>query len=150
VNGTEVKGKTIQDRLAAFGRYCRDAGLRLTYQRQEIFRELAEFPDHPSAETLYHRLRNRIPTLSLDTVYRTLATFAERGLINKVETVENQARFEAAIGRHHHLMCTNCKEIIDFDWPAVDESALPDDVKAWGRIDARSAVLYGICNKCVK
>jgi Fur family peroxide stress response transcriptional regulator len=150
MNGAGENGKTIHEKLAEFGRYCRSAGLRLTYQRQEIYRELAEFPDHPSAETLYQRLRSRIPTLSLDTVYRTLATFAERGLINKVETVENQARFEAAIGRHHHLMCTKCKEIIDFDWPVVDEATLPADLKSWGRIDTRSAVLYGICSKCMK
>lgn len=140
----------IEERLRAFEQVCRDAGLRLTYQRQEIFRELALRPDHPSAETLHQRLRERIPTMSLDTVYRTLATFAGHGLVNRIETVENQARFEADIGCHHHMMCIQCKEIIDFQWPAVDEAALPDVVGAWGRVEAKSVVVYGICRKCME
>ena len=66
----------------------RPAGV--THQRQEIYRELAQAEDHPSAEALHHRLQERFPTISLDTVYRTLATFAGCGLINKVDTVESQ------------------------------------------------------------
>lgn len=89
---------------------CKNAGLRLTHQRLEIYRELVAACDHPSAETLHQRLRKRIPTLSLDTVYRTLATLAEQGLINRVETLESQAHFEATSRRHHHLDLPEMRE----------------------------------------
>jgi Fur family peroxide stress response transcriptional regulator len=132
-----------------FEKACRQAGLRLTHQRLEVYRELAGADDHPSAETLHQRLRRSIPSISLDTVYRTLATLASHGLINKVDTVESQARFETTGKRHHHLICSCCKEIIDFNWHAVDEAALPDEVSRWGRIESKNVVVYGVCSKCL-
>ena len=72
----------MRENLTAFEHACRNAGLRLTYQRLEIYGELARSFDHPSVELLHQRLRRKIPTISLDTVYRTLATFAGLGLVN--------------------------------------------------------------------
>ncbi len=138
------------EQLIAFEQACKDAGLRLTHQRLEIFRELAAASDHPSAETLHQRLRKSIPTLSLDTVYRTLATFAEYGLIGKIDTVESQARFEATGCRHHHLICRKCGSIADFQWPSIDTAPLPEEIGAWGRIDIKNVVAHGVCKKCLE
>ena len=142
--------ESTREFFTAFEQACREAGLRLTHQRLEIFRELAAAKDHPSAETLHQRLRRKIPTLSLDTVYRTLTTFAGYSLINKVETVESQARFEATRMSHHHLICSNCKEIMDFHWSAIDEAELPEGISSWGRIDNKNVIIYGICSNCLK
>ncbi len=141
---------TFKQQLTAFEHACRKAELRLTPQRLEIFRELAKATDHPSAETLHQRLVKGMPTLSLDTVYRTLGTFASHGLIHKVQTVESQARFEVAQLLHHHLICRDCKEIIDFHWQFMDEAALPEEVHSWGRIERKNVVVYGTCHKCLK
>ena len=140
----------LKQQLAAFENACRKIALRLTPQRLEIFHELAKATDHPSAEILHQRLVKGMSTLSLDTVYRTLNTFASHGLINKVETVESQARFEVAQVLHHHLICSKCKEIIDFQWQFIDEAALPEEVKSWGRIERKSVVAYGTCQKCIR
>ncbi|KAB0671861.1 transcriptional repressor [Oryzomonas sagensis] len=139
----------LQKQVQQFGEACREAGLKLTHQRLEIFSELVRSPDHPSAEALHQRLRKKIPTLSLDTVYRTLATFARHGMITKVETVESQGRFEVTLAPHHHLICSRCNTIMDFQWPSMDETPLPETVKEWGRIDNRSVVAYGICKNCL-
>ncbi|BCS55744.1 Fur family transcriptional regulator [Geobacter sp. SVR] len=141
--------ESIEKRLAAFEQACRAAGLRLTHQRLEIYRQLALSRNHPTAEALYLELRKKIPTVSLDTVYRTLTTFASHGLINKVETIESQAHFEVTHEQHHHLICSRCKEIIDFEWRTVDDADLPEAVASWGRIDTRSVVVSGICRKCL-
>lgn len=141
--------QSLKQQLSAFEDACRKEGLRLTPQRLEIFRELAFAVDHPSAETLHLRLVQGMPTLSLDTVYRTLATFASHGLINKVETVESQARFEVAQLLHHHLICRKCKQIIDFQWQFIDQASLPEEVHAWGRIERKNVVAYGTCQKCL-
>ena len=141
--------KSLKLQLSAFEDACRDAGLRLTPQRIEIFRELAQATDHPSAETLHLRLTDKMATLSLDTVYRTLNTFAGHGLVNKVETVESQARFEAAHVLHHHLVCEKCKQIMDFQWQLIDQATLPETVKAWGRVERKSVVAYGTCSECL-
>lgn len=141
--------QTLKPQLTAFEDACRKASLRLTPQRLEIFRELAKAKDHPSAETLHQRLLKGMPTLSLDTVYRTLGTFASHGLVNKIETVESQARFEVAQLLHHHLICRKCKEIIDFQWQFIDDAALPEELKAWGQIERKNVVAYGTCNTCL-
>jgi len=140
----------LQLQFIHFKAACREAGLRLTHQRLEIYRELADSSDHPSAELLYERLNKKIPTLSLDTVYRTLATFNLHSLIHKVETVESQARFEVIYERHHHLICSQCREIIDFHWPSLDEVTIPKKVRSWGKIGSRNVVVYGVCKKCLK
>ena len=136
------------DKLARFKDACRRAGLRLTPQRLEIFRELAESTDHPSVEELHRRLLVKFPTISLDTVYRTLGTLARHGLVHKIESVETHARYEVRGAPHHHLICRRCKEIVDFQWAFFEDAALPDELKAWGRIEDRNVVVYGLCREC--
>ncbi len=134
----------------AFEEACRGAGLKVTRQRLEIYCELLSSTDHPTAEALHRRLRLKLPNISLDTVYRTLASFANHGLINRVETAESLARFEATFTRHHHLICRCCGEITDFTWPLLDDISLPHELGNWGKIDSKSLVIYGICNNCLR
>lgn len=136
--------------LTEFENACRKADLKVTHQRLEIFRELAQAHDHPSAEMLYNRIIKRLPTISLDTVYRTLATLEKHGLITRVQTLESQARFEAEMIRHHHAVCRKCGAITDFSWNTFDEVQVPAELSGWGRITKRNAILEGICNDCVK
>jgi Fur family transcriptional regulator, peroxide stress response regulator len=138
----------LQEHLSAFEAACRRAGLKLTHQRLEIYRELAASTDHPSAEVLHRRLIKKIPMLAMDTVYRTLRTLSQHGLIHKVETIESQARFEVIFERHQHLICRQCRQVVDFQWPSIDDVLLPDELMHWGKIDSRNVVIYGICNNC--
>lgn len=135
--------------LVRFKEACRSAGLKLTQQRLEIFLELARAIDHPSAETLYRSLQERLPTLSLDTVYRTLASLEKHGLIDRLNTRQSQARFEVVSDQHHHLVCINCREIIDFHWASFDRAALPEEIRDWGRLIRRNVTLQGICQRCL-
>jgi Fur family peroxide stress response transcriptional regulator len=141
--------KAMLGKRAAFENACREAGLRLTHQRLEIYSELAFACDHPTAEIIHQRIRKKIPTISLDTVYRTLATFAHHGLINKIETVESQARFEVKITRHHHLICRKCNAINDFQWESLDDVKLPVEISRWGRIENKNVIVYGTCSQCM-
>ena len=140
--------KISPEKLAAFEKACRKADLKVTHQRLEIFRELAESNDHPSAETIYKRLLRKLPTISFDTIYRTLATFEKHGLVTRVETIESQARFEAKMEKHHHAVCSKCGKITDFTWDIFDECALPQPISTWGSINKRNVTLQGICSDC--
>jgi len=142
--------KSLDEQLSDFEISCRNSGLKVTHQRLEIFRELLEAMDHPTADILHQRIRNRLPTVSLDTVYRTLATLADRGIINRVDTSESLARFEASQVLHHHLICRRCGEIKDFIWPLIDKASLPDDISTWGEANDKRLVVYGVCKKCLK
>lgn len=69
---------------------------------------------HPSADAVFTRLRDRMPTLSLDTVYRTLATIEELGLVARVQVLDTVAHHDGDVTRHHHLVCTGCQALEDF------------------------------------
>jgi Fur family transcriptional regulator, peroxide stress response regulator len=140
----------LKGNITGFAQAFRKAGLRLTHQRLEIYRELTEATDHPTAEMLHRRLRERIPTLSLDTVYRTLATLAAHGMLKRVETAESLARFDATKHRHHHIICKQCNEIMDFQWQQLDKTPLPEEIGSWGLFDNMNVVVYGICGHCLK
>ena len=140
--------EALQKMMDDFSAACRKAGLKLTHQRYKIYLELVQSSDHPAAEALHKRLLLKIPTISLDTVYRTLATFELHGLISRVQTVQSHARFEARLQHHHHLICSVCNAIMDFQWDLFDQSALPQNICSWGTINTKHAVVYGVCNTC--
>ena len=133
-----------------FQTVCRDAGLKLTPQRLEIYNELAIARDHPSAEDIFHRVRRRMPTIALDTVYRTLTTFESIGAIARVDVADDRARFDAELGPHHHCVCTRCRSIKDFQWETFDIMGMPKETGAWGRLMDKQVVLRGVCRECLR
>ena len=138
----------FNQQLGHFEQICKNAGLKLTHQRLVIYTELLKSHDHPSAETLYRRLEKTLPTLSLDTVYRTLATFERLGLVHRLETVASQARYEALALRHHHFLCDICGQVFDFFWPSFDSMNLPSSLGEIGSVDRASVVVHGTCVAC--
>lgn len=139
---------SIDEKIKHFEKACRDAGLKITHQRLEIFRELAGSNDHPSVETIYKRLVKKLPTVSLDTVYRTLNTLEKQGMVSRVETAESQARFEAEMSPHHHIICNKCGNITDFQSSDLDESVILEKVQDWGEVNRMNITLYGLCRNC--
>lgn len=131
-----------------FRKVCSKKGLRLTPQRWEIFQELAGDRTHPSAEEIHERVCRQMPSISLDTVYRTIYAFERCGLIRRVQSLEEPMRFDADPRPHHHLICTRCRRIEDFFWPALDTLEIPEKVETWGDIEIRQIDFRGRCKKC--
>lgn len=129
---------------------CDEAGIKLTHQRLEIFREIMAASDHPSAELIHQRLQKRMPTVAIDTVYRTLATFDELGIVKKLHVMGERALFDANLTRHHHFVCTRCKRVQDIYWPEFDKSMIPTKAAHMGSIESRHLELRGICNECME
>ena len=139
---------TIEEQLLAFEEVHRKRGLKITHQRLEIFKELLNSNDHPTVEKIYSRLKSKLPTLSLDTIYRTLTTLEQHGLVSRVQTMESQARFEGKMEQHHHVVCKKCSSITDFYWKFFDRTPLPEEIEKWGYIQQKSITLHGLCHKC--
>ena len=134
--------------IERFENACRERKLKITQQRLEVFRELARYPGHPTADDIYGRVSRRLKTISLDTVYRTIATFEERGVVSRVQVLDDRGRFDSNLAVHHHMVCTKCKKIEDFYWPAFDEMHVPNTIGSWGEIDSRHVELRGLCKDC--
>jgi len=138
----------ITEKLAHFQRVCRDAGIKLTHQRIEIFREIASRDDHPDAEAVFHGVRQRLPSLSLDTVYRTLWRLADLGLVTTLGAPRERTRFDANLSRHHHFVCRHCGSTRDFYCPDFDALRPPAAVQAFGQIDTTFVEVRGLCHLC--
>jgi Fur family peroxide stress response transcriptional regulator len=141
---------SVKEQLRTFEDVCRKEGLKITHQRLEIFKELLNSNDHPTVEKLYHRLQPKLPTISLDTVYRTLTTLELHGFVARVETEESQARFEGKMEEHHHAICKKCGKITDFFWKFPAEAVIPDEILKWGKISKKSITLHGLCRQCMQ
>lgn len=138
-----------RDQKVYFEEVCRGHGLKITHQRLEIYKFLLRSTKHPTAEGLYSELVRTLPTLSLDTVYRTLGTFVELGLVKRVETVGHQTRFEANMEQHHHFFCDQCGRLIDFSWPSFDGMRLPEELGDLGQVRQKNVILHGRCTQCI-
>ena len=138
----------IAERLERFEQVCRDGGVRLTPQRLEIFREMARTADHPDAEMVYQRVRKRMPTVSLDTVYRTLWLLNDHGLIATLGPSRERTRFDANLSRHHHFVCVQCGMTRDFNSEELDDIKLPSLAKDFGRIETTTVEVRGVCREC--
>ncbi len=138
----------IERRIAAFTEACRQAGVRMTHQRMEIFREVAKTDEHPDAETIYTRVRRRIPVISLDTVYRTLTTFEKLGVVSRVYALCDRARFDALTSPHHHFVCAQCGMLRDFWSPEADALGIPEEVQSWGVVKSIHVEVRAVCSKC--
>jgi len=130
---------------------CRRHNLKITPQRTAIYEALMAVEKvHPSAEMMFQSVKERIPSISYDTVNRILLKFAEIGLIDVVEGHGGPRRFDADRDNHHHFHCIQCGRIIDFPSVDCDNIKIPDGIEENFRIMSNRVVLTGICNNCLK
>ncbi len=129
---------------------CRANGLKITPQRMAIYRSILGSVDHPSADAVYRKIRTEHPTISFDTVNRTLLKFAEIGVIRTVESHSGVRRFDPDTAPHHHMHCLQCGEIIDFCDRDLDAVPVPEAVLNQFDVFAKRVVISGLCLKCAR
>lgn len=145
-----VSREELDRRIVAFTEACSSTGVRMTHQRMEVFREVAKTDEHPDAETIYDRVRRRIPAISLDTVYRTLTMLETLGVLSRVYALCYRARFDATVAHHHHFVCAQCGIIRDFFCTEADKLQIPREVQSWGIMKSTHLEVRAICSKCAK
>jgi Fur family transcriptional regulator, peroxide stress response regulator len=137
-------------RLDRFHAACKQAGVKVTPQRLEIFREVAASLEHPDAEAVFRVIRSRMPTVSLDTVYRTLSLLGDLGLVTPLGPRRESVRFDANLARHHHYVCVRCGLTRDFESSALDAIRTPVAVKDLGSVVAMQIEVRGLCAACAR
>ena len=145
-----VSPEEAERRVDVLSRALRGSGLRLTHQRLEVIREVARSDEHPDVEALYREVRERVPTISLDTVYRTVATLGDMGLVKRVVLTPGPARYDANTIRHHHYVCTRCGLIRDVDDEDLDAVRAPRGTASLGSVESVEVQLRGVCTACHK
>jgi Fur family transcriptional regulator, peroxide stress response regulator len=126
----------------------RKAKLKITPQRMAILSELADNNDHPTADAIYQKTKQKLPNISFDTVNRTLITFAQSGVIKVTEGQSGAKRYDPRIEPHHHFHCIKCNRIIDFRNKEYDQIELPENITSKHQVLGQKIVLDGICQDC--
>ena len=109
MQSTDIAGKLSQ------------ALLKITPQRIAVLKAVVELRNHPTAENIIDFIKTNHPNIATGTVYKTLETFVEKGLIKKVKTDRDIMRYDAMIEPHHHLYCSTSDRIEDFMDPELQK-----------------------------
>ena len=148
--------KKCPDRGEWHGRF-RGMGCRMTAGREAVIEALSSTDEHLSAEEIYNLAKKKNPDIGLTTVYRTLERLSAMGEVYKFDFGDKRARFELAgsgKGHHHHLVCTACNSITDYN-DFIDEELglLKETEKKLSKkydfeINSHLIQFYGRCKKC--
>ena len=123
----------------------RALGLKVTPQRQLLFRLLHDNESHPSAEALFAMASARMPGISLRTVYQTLTDLVAMGELRQLSLGAGSSRFDPNVDDHHHVVCGSCGEVRDV---YVRESASVVTDLAGFTIESTDIVFRGVCSDC--
>ena len=132
-----------------FRHLCKDSGLALTHQRQVIFDALAEM-HHPSPDEVWEEVKKAIPSISHATVYKTLHTFVEHGMLRELSPHHGTLRVDMNTHAHHHLICTQCKSVMDIDDDHLDRVKLKRKLPRGFQVERIAVEIQGLCEKCAK
>lgn len=90
------------------------SNLKVTPQRIAVLEALYNLKNHPTADKIKEYVVNNHPNIAVGTIYKTLDTFVEKGLVQKVKTEKDVMRYDAITEKHHHLYCEDTEHIEDF------------------------------------
>lgn len=116
---------------------------RITSQKKIILDYLKKTRNHPSAKTVYSAVREKLPRISMGTVYRILNDLKKRGEIQEIP--QEVARYDGDVSSHIHFICENCDNI--FDIYDKCEFLKRKKIKV-GKIKKYQVYFYGNCKNC--
>ena len=129
----------------------RDEGLRITAPRREVIDVLARTDEHLTVEDLHERIQERTDGIHLATIYRTVETLVQYGLIDHIHLPHGATTYHLVVGRavsHCHAICTDCDRVIDLP-PDLLDGVAADVLRQHGfELNSRHAALTGRCYDC--
>jgi Fur family ferric uptake transcriptional regulator len=126
-----------------------EAGLRPTRQRVSILRAVSREPRPVTAQGLYLRLRGRRGSPGLATVYRTLNSLTDAGVLRRFPAGEGEVAYRLCDpGHHHHLICESCGQVVEIPSCEVEEWAAGVAKRRGFVATAHQADIFGLCATC--
>ncbi len=127
----------------------RARGGRVTPQRLAIARIVRESRGHVTAEHVFGEVSERLPGVSLPTVYATLELLEELGQVRRVPVGSGAVLFDSRTEDHDHVVCRRCGSVADLD-SVADHRAVLDAAATLGfQADEAQVVVTGICAACL-
>lgn len=125
--------------------------LKVTPQRLIIYNYLHKNHIHPNAETIYNAIKIDNPSISLATVYKTLKSLRDSNLVQELNMGEDSFRYDIRMTPHFHIICEDCKSIIDYfslnNTFDVLKNQIRDDTGY--TLNSVQMYCYGKCQNCL-
>ena len=121
-------------------------GLKVTPQRELVFRILHGNDAHPTAEAVYAVAREAMPTISLKTVYQVLHDLADLGELQMLDVGTGAARFDPNVDGHQHLVCNACGTVRDVF--VAPELTVPSEQAHGFEVTSSEVIFRGTCAAC--
>lgn len=126
----------------------RQAGVRITPQRQAILSFLIKSDTHPTADEIYQSLSPDFPNISVATIYNNLKVFKNTGIVKELSYGDASSRFDFDTQNHYYVICESCGKIVDFHYPLLHEvEKLAQHVTDF-EVSHHRMEIYGICQEC--
>lgn len=141
--------KQTEERLAQMLAKIKGQDFRLTPQRWAILNILAASEDHPSVDEIFKEVRNRFPTTSIATVYKTITLLKELNEVLELGFPDGSNRYDGHRPYPHpHAICTNCRKIMDPEISSVDELSEEMRKKTGYTLSFHRLDFFGLCPEC--
>ena len=126
----------------------KDAGLKNTVPRNLVLKSFLEIKKPATAQELYKKFKKK--EIDLVTLYRTIDAFEKSGLIRRIDLRKDAVHYELNTDHHHHIVCTNCDKMEDFENREVEKilEKIAKKSANFGEIKNHSLELFGFCKDC--
>ncbi len=126
----------------------RDAGYKITPARVAVLDVVQQEGEHLHPAEILDAARARYPALGRATVYRTLELLTQLGVVRPIYVGEEGPTYIRSSGGHHHLVCSRCGMVQDFDNCSADEMAQELQRRYHFQINSHLLEFYGLCEVC--
>jgi len=132
--------------LKEFKNILVENGISPSYQRLKIYSCLMGTKSHPTAYTIFEKLKEEIPSLSKTTVYNVLKLLVDKGLVKAVRIEDHELRFDAEVREHGHFKCSVCGEVSD----VFLNQELMQLIEQRNKVTEIQFNITGVCEKCLQ
>ncbi len=132
------------------GRQLRENGYRLTPQRLMILEAVAAQAGHLTVEDIHSRVVQQYPEISLSTIYRTLETLRDLGMVTQTDMGNGREEYHfAEQAHHHHLVCRKCGAVAELDDSIMGPVAERLLQTHGFRAEITHFAIFGLCSECL-
>jgi len=129
----------------------KEHNLKVTPQRVAILEYLLNTHTHPTAEAIFSSLTKLYPSMSLATVYKTLDTLKNEGIVNEINIGEDSNRYDVNMSDHAHFKCSVCSAVTDLEMPEALAQLSSHVLNSYDvSLTSKRVFFYGECSCCVE
>jgi Fur family peroxide stress response transcriptional regulator len=131
-----------------FKQILNDLGLKITPQRTSVLEVLSDLKKPITIQEIFLHLKKK--NIDLVTIYRTITSLEKVGLVKRVDLRQDAVFYELNMNHHHHIVCTNCGTMEDFEICEMEKLSKKIASKShkFKTIVEHNFELFGLCNSC--